>query len=93
MKLIKEIVKDYNTACDNHEQYQKMQKFFKGEAQPMAIVDFMHFDYLPKPIVKFIAFKTKYMNKFFSWWMNFHRLSFLTLLMIIAIIYIVSEIV
>lgn len=94
MNIIEKAIKDFQRAGENFEQYQKMQAFYKGKnSEPMALIDFMYLDYLPKSIVNFIRFKANCINKFLNWWMDFHRLSFLTLLMIIAIIYIVSEIV
>lgn len=90
MSIINKILEDYQRAGENFEHYQKMQKFFKGQhSRPQALIDFMHFDYLPKPLIKLIEFNTKYLNKFFNWWLDFHRLSFLTVLMICAIIYLV----
>lgn len=93
MSIVNKIIQDYRTAVDNHEQYQRCQGFFKGSnSEPMAVIEFMTFDYLPDKLKRFVTWHTNIFNKFFNWWMNFHRLSFLTLLMLCAIVYIVFNI-
>lgn len=94
MVVIKKFIKDFKRAQENYEEYQRQQIFWKGRyAEPTALIEFMHFDYLPKTLVKILNFISKSLNSFFNWWLDFHRISFLTLLMILAILYIVLEVI
>ena len=89
-KIFKKIIEDIQRAQENHEEYQRLQHFYKGKyAEPMALIEFMHLDYLPKRLVKFIHWKVDMTHKFFNWAWDFRRLSLITLAMICAIIYIV----
>ena len=90
--LIKEFVQDIQRAQEHHEEYQRLQYFYKGKyAEPKALIEFMHFNYLPQRLVKLIKWKVDLINNFFAWLWDFHRLSFLTLLMICAIVYLVFK--
>lgn len=90
MSMLNKILEDYQTAAENKEFYDRCQVFYKGtQAEPNALIEHMSLHYVPKPVKKFLFFKMNWMNKFFNWWMNFHRLSFLTLVMICAIIYLI----
>ena len=90
--LIKEFVQDIQRAQEHHEEYQRLQYFYKGKyAEPKALIEFMHFDYLSQRLVRLIKWKVDLINNFFSWLWDFHRLSFLTLLMICAIVYLVFK--
>ena len=89
---IKEFIQDLQRAQENHEEYQRLQHFYKGQhSEPMALIEFMHLDYLPKRLVKFIYWKINITNRFFAWAWDFQRLSLITLAMICAIIYIVFK--
>lgn len=88
--MLNKFIEDYQTAADNKEFYDRCQKFYKGSnAEPNALIEHMSLDYVPKPIKKMMFLKMDWMNRFFNWWLDFHRLSFLTVLMICAIIYLV----
>lgn len=88
--MLNKFIEDYRTAADNKEFYDRCQKFYKGSnAELNALIEHMSLDYVPKPIKKMMFLKMDWMNRFFNWWLNFHRLSFLTVLMICAIIYLV----
>ena len=88
--MLNKFIEDYQTAADNKEFYDRCQKFYKGfNAEPNALIEHMSLDYVPKPIKKMMFLKMDWMNRFFNWWLDFHRLSFLTVLMICAIIYLV----
>ena len=90
--LIKEFVQDIQRAQEHHEEYQRLQYFYKGKyAEPKALIEFMHFDYLSQRLVRLIKWKVDLINNFFAWLWDFHRLSFLTLLMICAIVYLVFK--
>lgn len=90
--LIKEFMQDLQRAQEHHEEYQRLQHFYKGKyAEPKAPIEFMHFDYLPQRLVRLIEWKVDLINNFFAWLWDFHRLSFLTLLMVCAIIYLVFK--
>ena len=90
-KLIKAIQEDCLRAQENHEEYQRMQRFWKQDIEPTAIIDFMTFDYLPDRLRKIVIWKVEMMNRFFNWAWDFRRFSLLTLVMICAIIYIVFK--
>lgn len=54
-KFLDNLITDFQTASDNHEQYMRMQSFYKGKnAKPMSVSEFMTFDYLPKPLRTFL---------------------------------------
>ena len=90
MSILKQFIEDYQTAAENKEFYDRCQSFYKGShAEPNALLEHMSLHYVPKPIKRAMMFKMTLMNKFFNWWLDFHRLSFLTVLMICAIIYLV----
>ena len=90
--LIKEFIQDLERAQENHEEYQRLQHFYKGQhSEPMALIEFMHLDYLPKRLVKFIHWKIDITNRFFAWAWDFQRLSLITLAMVCSIIYIVFK--
>lgn len=91
MKLIKSFIKDFERARENHEEYQRLQTFFKSEPETNAVIDFMHFDYLDARIVKVVLLVSRTINGFFTWWLDFHRLSFVTLIMFVALIYIMFK--
>ena len=86
-KIIKAFYEDWQTALDNHEEYQRLQVFFKGKlAERSAVIDHMHLNYVPKFIKLVILWKAKMLNNFFQYWLSFHRISFLTVVMITLII-------
>lgn len=88
-KLIKAIQEDCRRAQENHEEYQRMQRFWKQDIEPMAPIDFMTFDYLPDKLRKIIVWKVEMMNSFFNWAWDFRRFSLLTLTMLCLIIYLI----
>lgn len=89
-KIFEKIIEDIQRAQENHEEYQKLQVFYKGKyAEPKALIEFMHLDYVPKRLRKFIEWKVNVIHKFFDWAWDFRRFSLITLVMICAIIYIV----
>lgn len=89
MTLIDRILEDFLTAQENHEQYQIMQNFYKGKhATSESLLNFMHLEYLPKPLRAVITKTSNCINWFFNWWMDFHKISFLTLLMLCGAVYI-----
>ena len=87
IKFIQAFYKDWRSALDNHEEYQKLQIFFKGQfSERSAVIEHMHLDYVPKFIKRFILWQANFLNKFFQYWLDFHRISFLTVIMITLII-------
>lgn len=88
-KLIKAIQEDCRRAQENHEEYQRMQRFWKQDIEPTAIIDFMTFDYLPDRLRKIVIWKVEMMNRFFNWAWDFRRFSLLTLTMLCLIIYLI----
>lgn len=87
--IFKQFMQDIQQAQEHHEEYQRLQVFYKGDnAESKALIEFMHFDYLPKKIIKIIEWKVDLINKFVDWMWDFHRISLLTLVMICSIIYI-----
>ena len=90
--MLDKILKDIETAQENHYEYMRMQSFFKGQfAEPKSVIEFMELDYVPTSLKKFFIATSNWMNRFFTWWLDFHRLSFLTVMMITAIIILVIE--
>ena len=90
--MLDKILKDIETAQENHYEYMRMQSFFKGQfAEPKSVIEFMELDYVPTFLKKFFTSASNGMNKFFAWWLDFHRLSFLTVMMITAIIILIIE--
>ena len=90
--MLDRILKDIETARENHYEYMRMQSFFKGQfAEPKSVIEFMELDYVPTFLKKFFTSASNCMNKFFAWWLDFHRLSFLTVMMITAIIILIIE--
>jgi len=86
-RFIKAFYKDWKIAVDNHEEYQKLQRFFKGQfAERTAVIEHMCLDYIPKFIKRFILWQANLLNAFFQYWLDFHRISFLTVIMITLII-------
>jgi hypothetical protein len=51
----------------------------------------MSLHYVPKPIKRLMFLKMEWMNKFFNWWMDYRKISVLTLAMIVAIIWLVNQ--
>lgn len=91
-RLLQNILEDIITARDNHEEYLRLQRFFKAQhAEPVSILEFMHMNYIPRPVKHFALRITDWINSFFSWWLDFHRLSFITVMLIVGIIIVVME--
>ena len=88
-KLIKAIIEDILSAQEKHEEYQRLQRFFKHDVEATAPIDFMTFNYLPQRVIRLIEWKIDFCNKFFAWAWDFRRFSLLTLAMICVLIYIV----
>ena len=90
-QLIQTFYEDWQTALENHEEYQRQQVFFKGKfAERSAVIDHMHLNYVPKFIRRAIIWQARMLNKFFQYWLDFRRFSFLTVIMITLIIIILT---
>lgn len=87
--LIKSIIEDCRYAQEKHEEYQRLQQFFKNDTEATAPIDFMTFEYLPHKLRRLIDWKVKWLNWFFNWAWDFHRISLLTLTMLGFIIYLI----
>jgi len=90
--MLNKFIEDYQTAADNKEFYDRCQKFYKGSnAEPNALMEHMSLHYVPKPIKRIMFLKMEWMNKFFNWWLDYRKISVLTLAMIVAIIWLVNQ--
>lgn len=89
--MLNKFIEDYQRAADNKEFYDHCQNFYKGKhAEPNALMEHMSLHYLPKPIKKVMFWKMNIMNSFFNNWLSFKKISVLTLVMIVAIIWLVK---
>jgi len=90
MKLLNNFIKDLHYAQDKQEQYNRLVLFYKGEdAETTSLMEYMTFDYLPVKLQKIIQWKINKINWFFHWMWNFKCVSFLILIMICLIIYLI----
>lgn len=91
MQIIKKFYHDFETASDAKEQYDRCQIIFKGKhAESNAVLEHMQLDYVPKIVRRMLFLKMNMMNNFLNYWFDFKRISFLTLVMIIVIIYLIG---
>lgn len=91
MNIIKKFIKDYQTASENKEFYDQCQRFYKGQhAESNALMEHMSLHYLPKSLKTLMFWKMNLMNSFFNNWLSFKKFSVLTLVMIVAIIWLIK---
>ena len=58
--MLDRILKDIETARENHYEYMRMQSFFKGQfAEPKSVIEFMELDYVPTSLKVHEVFNLK----------------------------------